>query len=118
MPHVPRGPPCLPAVSAPCAEGECNHDRADRVIDKTSANYCTYFRPARGAWLGDADVGRERVQDELAELFGVEPELQQSAAESSRKSVANVRRELDALFGIESEVDTEPTDADSEDRER
>ena len=88
------------------------------MIDKTSANYCTYFRPARGAWRGDADVGRERAQDDLAELFGLEPESRQSAAEKSRASVAGARRELDALFGLESDPDAESAAADSEDRER
>ena len=88
------------------------------MIDKTSANYCTYFRPARGAWRGDADAGSDRARDDLAELFGLEPTARQSAAEKSRESVADARRELDALFGIESEVDSESTAADSEDRER
>ena len=103
---------------APKVRGECDHERADRVVDKSSANYCTYFRPARGAWRGDADVGRERAQDDLAELFGLEPESQRSPAESSRKSVANARRELDALFGLESESDAESAAVESEDRER
>ena len=88
------------------------------MIDKTSANYCTYFRPARGAWRDDADADRERAQDDLAELFGLEPTSQQSAAEKSRESVANARRELDALFGIESDPDTGSTGADSDIRDR
>ena len=94
------------------------------MIDKTSANYCTYFRPAHGAWRGDADAGRERAEDDLAELFGLEPTSRQSAAEKSRESVAVARRELDALFGLESESesaadsDARSTTADSEDRER
>ena len=103
---------------APKVRGECDHDRADRVIDKTSANYCTYFRPARGAWRDDADADRERAQDNLAELFGLEPTSRQSAAENSHKSVANARRELDALFGIEPDPDTGSTGADSDIRDR
>ena len=103
---------------APKVRGECDHERADRVIDKTSANYCTYFRPARGAWRGDADAGRERAQDDLAELFGLEPESPQSVAESSRKAAANARRELDALFGLESGSRTDSAAADSEGRDR
>ena len=88
------------------------------MSDKTSANYCTYFRPARGAWRGDSDAGRERAQDDLAELFGLEPTSPQSVPESSRKAAANARRELDALFGLESEPDAKSTGADSEDRDR
>ena len=103
---------------APKVRGECDHDRADRVIDKTSANYCTYFRPARGAWRGDADAGCDRARDDLAELFGLEPASRQSAGEKSRESVADARRELDALFGIGSESDAESNAADSEDRHR
>ena len=101
---------------APKVRGECDHDRADRVIDKTSANYCTYFRPAQGAWRGDA--GRDRARDDLAELFGLEPTSQQSVAEKSRESVADASRELDALFGLESESDAESTAADSNIRDR
>ena len=103
---------------APKVRGECDHDRADRVIDKMSANYCTYFRPAHGAWRGDADAGRDRAQDDLAELFGLERTSRQSAAEKSRESVADARRELEALFGIQADSDAESTAADSEDRER
>ena len=103
---------------APKVRGECDHDRADRVIDKTSANYCTYYRPARGAWRGDADAGRDRARDDLAELFGLASEPNEYAAEKSVKSVANARRDLDALFGLEPEVDPGSTAADSEDRER
>ena len=91
---------------------------ADRVTDKTSANYCTCFRPARGAWRGNTDAGRERVQDDLAELFGLEPESPQSAVESSHKAVANARRELDALFGMESDPEAESGAADSKVRGR
>ena len=103
---------------APKVRGECDHERADRVTDKMSANYCTYFRSARGAWRGDADAGRERAQGDLAELFGLEPESPQSVAESSRKAAANARRELDTLFGLEPEPDAESTGADSEVRDR
>jgi len=103
---------------APKVRGECDHDRADRVIDKASANYCTYFRPARGAWRGNADAGRERAQDDLAELFGLEPESPQSAAESSRRAVADARRELNVLFGMESDPEAESGAADTEVRDR
>ena len=103
---------------APKVRGECDHERADRVSDKTSANYCTYFRPARGAWRGDADAGSDRARDDLAELFGLEPASRQSAAEKSRESVADARRELDALFGIESEDDAGSITAGPEDRGR
>ena len=103
---------------APKVRGECDHDRADRVIDKTSANYCTYFRPARGACRGGTDASRDRTRDDLAELFGLAPEPNESAAEKSVKSVANARRDLDALFGLEPEVDSGSAAADSEDRER
>ena len=103
---------------APKVRGECDHEPVNRVIDKASANYCTYFRPARSAWRGDADAGRDRARDDLDELFGLEPVSQQSAAEKSRESVADSRRELDALFGIESSTDTKSAGADSEDRDR
>ena len=88
------------------------------MIDKTSANYCTYFRPARGAYREGPDAGRARVRDELADLFGIVPETQQSASENASTSVAKARLELDALFKIKSDSVTDSTAADSEDRER
>ena len=88
------------------------------MIDKTSANYCTCFRPARGAWHGDVGAGRARAQDDLAELFGFESTSRQSAAEKSRESVAGARRELDALFGIESDSGAGSTAAGPKDRDR
>ena len=83
-----------------------------------SANYCTHFRPARGAFSDRVDPSRNRAREDLAELFGLDPGSQQSTAESSRKVAASARRELDALFGIESESGAEPIPADSEDRGR
>ena len=102
---------------APKVRGECDHDRADRVIDKTSANYCTHFRPARGAYRKGSDAGCDRARDELAGLFGIDPETRRSAAESASTSVAHARRELDALFGIEPGSDNDSPAANSEGRE-
>ena len=31
--------------------GECAHDRAERVLDKTAANFCSHFRPRADAHL-------------------------------------------------------------------
>ena len=88
------------------------------MIDKTSANYCTYFRPARGAWRDDADANGNRARDELSELFDLARQSRESAAESSLKPVANARRELDALFGIDPEPDSESVSSDSEGHRR
>ena len=105
---------------APKVRGECDHDRADRVTDKASANYCTYFRPARGAWRKN-DEGRDhRARDALTQLFGLAEEAGPPVAEARVKSAENARRELDALFGIESDPAPDPGSiaADPQRRER
>lgn len=87
---------------APKARGECDHERADRVIDKSSANYCTHFRPARGAHRDASDPRRDRARDELADLFGLAPDSQPAAPDKQAEVVENSRRQLDDLFGIDS----------------
>ena len=100
---------------APKSRGECDHERADRVADKASANYCTHFRPARGAFHEEADIGRDRTRDELSDLFGLSRDAPPSAAGSPEASVENARRELDALFGLAPESGAEPTPPASHD---
>ena len=92
--------------------GECDHDRADRVADKASANYCTYFRPARGMHRSDAGERRDRARGELTELFGLADAKgpQPLAARDPVKTAEEARRELDLLFGIEPESEPDAGD--------
>ena len=71
-------------------------------------------RPARGAWHGDADASGNRARNELAQLFELAPETQESDVGNSLKPAADARREFDALFGIESDADSESASSDSE----
>jgi hypothetical protein len=101
--------------------GECRHDRADRVLDKTHANFCTHFRPRPDAYLPDTNNEAQRARSELEALFGMEgaapdpadsadpadpadpadaADAADAAAPEDRRSEAERAREaLDALFG-------------------
>ena len=73
-----------------------------------------HTHPARGAWRGDTDARGNRARDELAGLFGLAPESQESDVGGSLKPAADPRRVLDALFEIESDADSESASSDSE----
>ncbi len=90
---------------APATLGECDHDRAERVGDKASANFCTYFRPRPNAHAPPQDASRE-AREALNRLFGVEegePAEPAARADPRRKAQANAasaRRALDELFNL------------------
>lgn len=48
---------------------QCREDRAEQVTDKTSANFCDYFK-LKPDQAGEP-AGAEKVSDELAALFGL-----------------------------------------------
>lgn len=82
--------------------GQCRHDRADRVTEKTRANFCTHFRPKRGAHLPDSAASTNTARGELDALFGItatDDEARRSSADRHRLDVERARAELDALFG-------------------
>ncbi len=94
--------------------GECRHDRADRVLDKTHANFCTHFRPRPDAHDPAANAEADAARARLEALFGMQedpedpsgetPEQDEQPAASERgegpKSEAErAREQLEALFG-------------------
>ncbi len=80
--------------------GHCSHEQADRVLDKESANYCTFYSPRADAYVAWERGQGERARRELDALFGSEveqadPEDGEADAESPQ---ARARREADSLF--------------------
>lgn len=54
--------------------GQCNHDFADKVLQKEKANFCSHFKPSPRAFVGGAAPEKEKAQQELQSLFGGEHE--------------------------------------------
>ncbi len=93
--------------------GECRHDRAERVLEKTHANFCTYFRPRPNAHDPAANAEAEAARARLEALFGMQQDAEDppadgpaqgeepAATDASRhpKSEAErAREQLEALF--------------------
>ena len=100
--------------------GECAHERAERVLDKTAANFCTHFRPRADAHLPPENPELDKANAALGSLFGIDG----GAGEVTENPLAGVdtdaagraRRELDSLFGVEPPADeTGPADEAPED---
>ena len=90
----------------PAILGECRHDRADRVVDKESANFCTYFRPRIGAHEPTSDAATDSSRAALDALFGIAPG-DAGAAEAKadpRDAAKRARRELDRLFDLDQKL--------------
>lgn len=87
--------------------GECRHDRADRVMDKEQANFCTHFRPTRDAHTGLEDRADKSARAALDALFGVDnPETDQASADP-RDAANRAREELNELFDLGSDPSRE-----------
>ena len=91
--------------------GECRHDRADRVVDKEQANFCTYFRPRRGAHSASEDPAADASRAALDALFGLEGEDVDPSKPDPKAAARRAREDLDALFGLDEDADAQ--DADS-----
>lgn len=75
------------------AEGianECREPIAERIVDKTRANFCGYFKPRAGAWRPAASTGANDAA--LAALFGETP------GEAGTPAADAARAALDDLF--------------------
>lgn len=90
--------------------GECRHDRAERVLDKTHANFCTYFKPRPNAHDPAANAEAEAARARLEALFGMgqdpggdgDPAVAAQQPPVREKSEAErAREQLEALFGVE-----------------
>lgn len=79
--------------------GECRHERAERVVDKEQANFCTYFRPRPGAHAGDSDSAGDSAREALDALFGLE-EDEKRTPEEPRAAAQRAREQLNVLFDL------------------
>ena len=87
--------------------GECRHDRADRVVDKEQANFCTYFRPRRGAHSVSEDTAADTSRAALDALFGLEGEESDETKPDPKANARRAREELDRLFDLDEDAETE-----------
>ncbi len=80
--------------------GQCRHERAERIVDKELANFCTYFRPRPDAHSGSGNDKQRKARDELDALFGGTTEQPGSDAGDVDRASADddARAQLDALF--------------------
>ena len=92
---------------APGTLGECDHERAERVADKASANFCTYFRPRPNAHAPPGDGKTREARDALNRLFGVdegEMDTEQvvpvDPRKKAREAADDARRALNELFDL------------------
>ena len=95
----------------PAILGECRHDRADRVVDKEQANFCTYFRPRRGAHTASADIAANASRAELDALFGIEGEDNDAPKADPKAAARRAREELDRLFDLDKDADAQNNDS-------
>ena len=84
--------------------GECDHDKAERVVDKTAANFCSYFKPRPDAHVPPATPEIEKASEALGELFGIEGgagAVTENPVDGPRLETADTaRKELESLFGL------------------
>lgn len=95
----------------PAILGECRHDRAERVVDKGQANFCTCFRPRPGAYAAAADTVEDPSRAALDALFGLENE-HSGASQADPKAIARrARQELDSLFDLDKDADSQDNES-------
>ena len=98
--------------------GHCAHDRAERVLEKTIANFCTHFRPRPDAHLPPDNPELDKANAALGELFGIEggagAVIETPPAGPKRDTADSARRKLESMFGIPHEEPPEPDDANRE----
>lgn len=78
----------------------CHHDRADPVLDKNKANFCSHFRPRPDAYSPPDDSRQQAALTELDALFGASPGTTANADASgtSPTNRPDPRDELEKLF--------------------
>lgn len=85
--------------------GECRHDRAERVVDKEQANFCTHFRPRRDAHTGREDQANQSARAALDALFGLGDADKPQDAGDPRAAANRAREELNELFDLGEDSD-------------
>ena len=99
----------------PTVRGECRHDRAERVVDKESANFCTHYRPKPNAHQPVSTSAEASARGALESLFGLDRQSSGQAEEDAtppESEQARARRKLENLFGLDEEPDSSERDSD------
>lgn len=73
---------------------ECREPIADKVKDKSRANFCAYLRPRAGAFVAADGTAGVTARSELEALFGMKP----GTAPDSPATADAARAALDQLF--------------------
>ena len=73
----------------------CRETIAEKVINKTRANYCGYFQATNNAYKS-ADESADLSKASLESLFGIEA----GSSSFSNTNADKAKDELDALFGL------------------
>ncbi|MFT7260284.1 MAG: hypothetical protein ACI9MS_002149 [Glaciecola sp.] len=60
----------------------CNEPIAEDVTDREKANFCDYFSPSGEVFLKTTKEKQQNAKAQLAALFGVEPEVDNTSDES------------------------------------
>lgn len=88
--------------------GHCSHDEADRVVDKQSANYCTFYSPNPDAFVAAQGDAAQRARHELDTLFGSSEAKHASGEETPHAPLSpqeRARREAESLFDLASKTE-------------
>ena len=71
---------------APNKPGNCDHDLTDPPFDKTSANFCEYFKPQFGI---KAESTNDDAKAKLDALFGDDPQETDSSSSNPLDDLFN-----------------------------
>jgi hypothetical protein len=104
---------CLCRHYDPGILGECRHERAERVVDKKQANFCTYFRPRPSAHTTPEDTAADSSRAALDALFGIEDEDRGTSKADPKAAARRARQELDALFDLDKDTDSQDNESSS-----
>lgn len=75
----------------------CTQDRADFVLEKEKANFCEFFDPSPNAFIESDNSAAELARVKLAELFGENPNLDDSTAKSNASPQSDAEKALEEL---------------------
>lgn len=79
--------------------GECNHDFADKVLDKEKSNFCGHFKPDPRAHQGARSSAKAPAHQALESLFGAQEDAADEAEASEESEADAAKRRLNDLFG-------------------
>jgi hypothetical protein len=81
----------------------CREPVAEKVTDKKRANFCGYFQPSGDAYLSADGRNRPAAENELDELFGLNPGKQDNnnTGGTSLTPEEEAKRKLEDLFNLD-----------------